>query len=189
MIKFFNIIIYTILLSGCTVATYELQSQLENPVALNNKCNIVFGVTLESSRQTNSLGIKQDAKEKIETLSEDYIKSTSAALTELGCKYSFSSLETDIDLIIKIERKLQLSALPQEYLTGLSLGLIPSSGTKYGQFVYSFQFTETDKKFIYKVNQTNYNHLFIAPIFWVSFITANEQKTYQEAIINFIKNT
>jgi hypothetical protein len=187
--KVFIIIIYTILLSGCTVATYNLQSKLENPITLNNKCNIVFGVTLESSRQTNSLGVKHDAQEKIETLTEDYINSTSAALTELGCKSSFSSVETDIDLNIKIERKLQLSALPQEYLTGLSLGLIPSSGTKYGQFVYSFQFSETDKNFIYKVNQTNYNHLFLAPIFWVSFITANEQNTYQEAIINFIKNT
>lgn len=181
-------ILVTLFISGCSVVTYELRDEL--PIANNlSTCDISFTLDLQSGTHTNSFGAKPHEVEALEKLKESYITSTLTTLSDLGCIARQASNSTDSNFAVEVSRQLQLSALPQEWLTGLSFGLIPSWGTKYGQYAFTFTHNGSGKTYTYNIDQNNYNHIILFPVFWVSFFTANEQGAYTDALTNFIKSS
>jgi hypothetical protein len=172
---------------GCTIATYELRDELKASDR-QASCDITFSFELESSSHTNTYGTNQHVDEALKELKIDYINSTIEALNKLDCSAKYSEDADRSILSIYVKRQVQLSALPQEWLTGLSFGLIPSWGTRYSQFIFTFDNKQSEKTFTYEVDQNSYNHLILFPVFWVTFFTADEQGVYRSAIANFIKS-
>lgn len=182
------VILVTLFLSGCSIITYELRDELSETKSMDS-CDISFTIDLQSGSHTNSFGEKKHKDERLKNLKESYITSTISTLSKLGCTTKKAPSVADSNFSIKVSRQLQISALPQEYLTGLSFGLIPSWGTKYGQYTYTFTHNGSGQSYSYKIDQNNYNHLVLFPVFWVSFFTADEQEAYKDALTNFIKSS
>lgn len=174
-------------LYGCTVANYQLRDELQESTE-RSTCDIAFTLELESAAYTNTFGANPHEVEALNPLKSSYIDSTKEAMSELGCNSIHTEDAASANFTINVKRQIQLSALPQEWLTGLSLGLIPSWGTRYDQFVYTFENKVSKKSFSYEVDQNSYNHLVLFPVFWVTFFTADEQKIYKSAITNFVKS-
>lgn len=175
------------MLYGCTVANYQLRNELLESRE-QSTCDITFTLELESSAYTNTFGANPHEVEALNALKSSYIDSTKEAMRDLGCNSIYTDDAASANFTIKVKRQIQLSALPQEWLTGLSLGLIPSWGTRYDQFIYTFENKESKKSFSYEVDQNSYNHLVLFPVFWVTFFTLDEQKIYKSAITNFVKS-
>ena len=176
-------------INGCSVVTYEPREELPEAKIVDS-CKITFSLDLQSGHSTNSFGKKLHEIEALKELKEKYIKSTLSTLTSLGCSANQTLNKEDSNFSINVSRQLQLSALPQEWLTGLSFGLIPSWGTKYGQYVFTFTHNERGKSFSYQIDQHNYNHIILFPVFWVTFFTADdEQRAYTNVLTNFVKSS
>ena len=178
----------TLFLSGCSIITYDLRDELSEG-ELQSSCNISFALDLKSGSHTNSFGAKPHETEALKQLNQKYVTSTLNTLSDLGCNVNQAPSVAEANFIINVSRQLQLSALPQEWLTGLTFGLIPSWGTKYGQFVFTFTNNRGGQSHSYTIDQNNYNHIVLFPIFWVTFFTANEQEAYVSALTNFIKSS
>ena len=175
-------------LSGCTIVTYELRDELPENSSVA-PCDITFTLDLQSGSHTNSFGANPHQVEALKELQQSYITSTTKTLSELGCISNQASNSSEANFSVNVSRQLQLSALPQEWLTGLSLGLIPSWGTKQGQYVFTFTNNDSGQTYSYKIDQNNYNHIVLFPVFWVTFFTADEQGAYKRALTNFIKSS
>lgn len=178
----------TLFLSGCSIVTYELRDELPETNSAAS-CDITFLLDLDSSSHTNSFGANPHQVEALKELRESYITSTTNTLNDLGCIAKQTPIIAEANFSVNISRQLQLSALPQEWLTGLSFGLIPSWGTKYEQYVFTFTHNDSGQTYSYKIDQNNYNHIILFPVFWVIFFTADEQEAYKSALINFIKSS
>ena len=148
------------IMGGCTVATHDLRDELEAN-SMPADCNLTFSLQLNSSTHTNSLGESPHKKEALAKLEKKYISSTAEALENIGCKSKHASQNDKANLSINVSRQLYLSALPQEYLTGLSLGLIPSWGTRPDQYIYTFTNLNNGKTHSYHVDQNSYLYLHI----------------------------
>lgn len=181
------LVLAALFLGGCTIVSYNLQDELPNTKNIAS-CDIAFTLNLQSASHTNSYGSRAHNVERREALKEKYIKSTSSTLKDLGCNARHAANGAESNLNIRVTRRLQSSALPQEWLTGLSFGLIPSWGTKPDQFRFSFTDRDNDRTYAYRVDEKVYNHIFMFPVFWMSFFTADEQKAYTNALSNFIKS-
>lgn len=182
--RFILTIVLFVFLNACSVVSYQLRDERPKLAGLSS-CQISFALKLN----TRHFSISQNhSPHEIVThnkLIRSYIDSTKKKLTSLGCRVSQVTGLEDANFIIDIERNLYVSALPQEWLTGLSFGLIPSWGVKYGQYVFSFTHIDSNTQYSYQVDQYNYNHLLLFPFFWVTLITADEQRIYQKALTNF----
>lgn len=76
---------------------------------------------MKSNYHTNLYGKQpDDHTEKLATIKENYINSTLKTLNNLGCNAKQTTNVADSNLSISINRQLQLSALPQAWLTGIS---------------------------------------------------------------------
>ncbi|MDA9003978.1 hypothetical protein N9J26_00655 [bacterium] len=183
-------IFLSILLSACSIGTYELRGTLpEAELRSKDFCNITFTLDIQSSQSTHSFGNKAHKNNMLKQLKESYLQSTLSTLSRLGCRSKQASRIAESNFSINISRQLQLSALPQEWLTGLSFGLIPSWGTKYGQYAFTFTHKNSGHSHSYEVDKKSYNHLILFPVFWVTFFTADEQRAYAHALENFLKST
>jgi len=183
-----SIIFLSLIISSCSIVTYNIRDELSE-VENGNSCNITFTLDLQSSHSTNSFGNKGHENEVLKELEASYLKSTLSTLSSLGCNSKQASNIAESNFTISVSRQLKLSALPQEWLTGLSLGLIPSWGTKYDQYVFTFTHKDSGQSHSYHIDQNNYNHLILFPVFWVTFFTADEQMAYKNALTNFLKSS
>lgn len=182
------LLLTSLLACGCSIVTYDLRDELAE-TQRQPGCDIAFALDIQSSHQTNSLGPTPHQSEEIERIRQGYVTRTLDTLGDLGCSVAEAPSEAEPNLLINISRQLQLSALPQEWLTGLSFGLIPSWGTKYGQYSFTFIRADIGHTHTYIVDQRNYNHLVLFPVFWITFFTADEQRSYANALANFAKSS
>lgn len=183
-----QILLTSLLACGCSVVTYDLRHELAE-VRHPGHCEIAFALELKSGHGTSSLGATTHEPEEVERIRRGYVDRTVDTLDGLGCGAGEASGDVEPNLSIIVDRQLQLSALPQEWLTGLSFGLIPSWGTKYGQYTFTFTNADTAHTHTYVVDQRDYNHLVLFPVFWVTFFTANEHRAYANALANFAKSS
>jgi len=120
---------------------------------------------------------------------QSYYESTKEIFNKIGCSANYVENEKAANFKIKVVRYKHLSALPQEWLTGLSFGLIPSWGTRENEYQYTFENVNKNKANTYYVDKHSFNHIILFPIFWVSFFTIDEDKVYKEALTNFIEGS
>ena len=182
--------IAALLLSSCTVAHYQIRNRLSNASQEHGEpCDIKYSLDITSGSRTNTFGVRESKEDKLQKLKSKYIESTKEVLNKKGCTATYVKTEGEANFKVRVERLLNISALPQEWLTGLSFGLIPSWGTRPSQYIYTFEDTKTKKKHNYYIDQKSYNHLILFPVFWVTFITLNEFNVYEKALTDFIEGS
>jgi hypothetical protein len=176
------------LLQSCTVAYYQVQNGLEVHPELNPipDCTVTFTLTvLAHPRQ-----LTRTPSYKDEWLAKDYQKfekATKKVFAKRGCKARKVDNEEEAGFRIKILKSPLLSALPQEWLTGLTFGAIPSWGTRPGELFFYFEDFALAKHHTYIVDSKSYNHIILFPVFWVTIIMKNESDIYKDALNNFIQ--
>ena len=190
IMQYIRLIFYIFLsffLNACTVITYELRNKLAQ-IENSAPCEIIFTLNLQSIYSTNSFGEQSHEIEKIKKIKENYVSNTLNTLTNLDCSAKQTANITESNFSINVSRQLQLSALPQEWLTGLSFGLILSWGTKYAQYVFTFSHHDSGASYSYTIDQNHYSHLMLFPVSWITFFTADEHSAYTKALKNFMKS-
>jgi len=113
---------------------------------------------------------------------------TERVLTEKGCTAKFVKNPHDANLKIEVVISPFLSALPQEWLSGLSLGLIPSWGTKEGEFRFSFEDAKSNETRTYYVDKPLFNHVIVVPVFWLGFFFPDPAELYGRALSDFVEH-
>lgn len=179
------------MLQSCTIASYEIKNKLVSSEKQSNNqpCEVKYYISVSSGYCTNTYGASYEYRSEIlQKLKDKYIESTNEIFEINGCSSRNVENEQDANFEIKVNRLRQLSALPQEHLTGLSFGIIPSWGTREGELKYSFTEKSTNKHHTYIIDTHAYNHIILFPVFWIMFITLDEESIYRETITNFIES-
>lgn len=95
-------------------------------------------------------------------------------------------------LEINIKQKSGGGACSQEYLTGLSLGLIPSWCTRHDLYHYLFKLYRNSQlcsKNEFSVDETSYSHLIFLPVGLIQIaqgVYSEPVKLYEEALTSFV---
>ena len=176
-------------LQGCTIAYFDLRNELDSSSTSRATCDVKYSINFASGSYTNTFGLREAEKERLQVERDKYIADTRDVLSSKGRKATYVEKEDDATLEIHIKHLAQISALPQEWLTGLSLGLIPSWGTRKSEYTYSFKEKPTGKSHTYMVDTKSYNHLILFPVFWISFFTLDENRVYKNALTNFLEHS
>jgi len=176
-------------LQGCTIGYYDLHGELQTALTSKAPCDIKYFIALESSSYTNTFGEKEAAQKHLAEEKAHYVTATQDLLTKRACKAALAETENEATLGVSVQHQAFLSALPQEWLTGLSFGLIPSWGTRRSTYIYTFKDKPTGRSHSYSVDSKSFNHLILFPVFWISFFTMDESRVYKEALANFIEHS
>ena len=179
-----------LILQGCTVAYYKTDDELASSKGslVKGSCNIEYflEVSAEMRQRTTGTNEKPEWAEKAES---KYISSTEKVFRSAGCLANQAASKGNANFIIKVEMPPFNSALGQEWLTGLSFGLIPSWGTRPNEYTYTFKNIENGSSHEYSIDNVSFNHLVLFPVSWVTFLTLDETKEYEGALENFIENS
>ena len=178
MIRFIPLILAA-LLTGCTVAWHDLR--MESKSSSGWQCPKTLGLTLNSGHTTHIFGTKEEKPTLVKEKELRYRHLAEQILQRRGCGLKDSANGGALN--IEIVELQQLSALPQEWLTGLSLGLIPSWGTRRAEI--QFKFSQDQRVAVYSVDDKRINHLVLFPIFWISFLLPDSEKEFEKAFNDF----
>lgn len=176
-------------LQACTIAYNDLRGKIGGMATPAKDCIINYFLIFSSGHYTNTFGAQETREDRAGKIRRGYIRDTQTALAEIGCKATNVSDPAEATLEIVVERLPHISALPQEWLTGLSLGVIPSWGTRPSEYRYSFKDKRSGKSHTYAVDTKSFNHLALFPFFWITFLTANESGVYKNAVTNFMEHS
>jgi len=170
---------------------FELRNKLSDiPQARVDPCAIRYSLVITGGSHINTFGVRQSGAAELEKLRSRYVEATKEALGKMRCATSYAEAPGgEADLRVRVQRLLSLSMLPQEWLTGLSLGVIPSWGTRPRQYTYTFENTRTKKTHIYYVDKTTYNHLVLLPALIFADPESQELDVYREALANFMESS
>lgn len=183
------IVCLSIMLQGCTISYYELRNEIA-PKAYSEKvssCDFDYSFTMDDYRRFRTIG-NQPNPRAAEAL-DNYIMATQAVLLQKGCKANKIEDKDKAEFKIDVLRAPQLSALPQEWLTGLTFGVIPSWGTRYGEYEYTFENALVKKNHKFFVDRPAFNHIIVFPVFWLSFLWPDEIELYKKALTNFLEHS
>ena len=182
--SFFSVIL---ILQGCTVAYYKTDDELNSPMASINhgKCNIKYLLSINAPKDRYRFG----KRELVKNVESKYINSTEKVLNEAGCYATQASSREEANFMINVRVSPFRGSLPQEWLTGLSYGAIPSWGTRPNVYTYTFSNIENGSSHEYSIDNVSFNHLVLFPVFWVTYFTLDENKEYENALENFIENS
>lgn len=188
-LSLFAVLCLTVILSGCTITYYELRNEIAPKASSDKKgsCDFNYSFTMDDYRRFRTIG-NQPNPRAAEDL-EKYMKATQTVFTQKGCKANKIDDQDKTEFKIDVLRTPQLSALPQEWLTGLTCGAIPSWGTRYGEYRYTFTNLQLNKNNTYYVDRPAFNHIILFPVFWISFWGTDEIELYKRALANFLENS
>jgi hypothetical protein len=176
------ILVFALMLSSCTISHLQIRNKLsKSPQQYSSPCNIKYSVDVTSSHETKG--------NRLQKLSDKYVQVTGEVLSKRGCTAIYVQTRGEADFRVRVNRSISYGALPQEWLTGLSFGIIPSWGKRTSQLTYSFEDTRTKKKHDYHIDQKSFNHLVVLPVVWVNFITLNQSRVYRRALVNFLEGS
>jgi hypothetical protein len=174
----YAVVVLAGLITGCTVGWTELRTEQTAPKGW--ACPGSLKLDVVSGYGTNTFGPKETKPEIVRERETQYRAAAEQVLSERRCVPDGSGGDT---LQIKVEEMQQLSALPQEWLTGLSLGLIPSWGTRPAEI--RFTFLQGSRTATYLVDDKRVNHLVLFPVFWLSFFLVDNEAEFEKALRDF----
>ena len=177
--------ISALLLSSCV--QLDLRNKLGSASrAPSSPCDVRYSLEIASGWRTNTYGARKSEDKTLQKLKSRYVEFTKEALTRNGCAAVYVETGAEGNFKVGVDRMFSLSMSPQGWLTGLSLGLIPSWETRPRQIAYSFEDTRTGKSHTYYVDKTTYAHLVLLPFAIFADEEALELKVYEEALADFI---
>ena len=179
-----------LILQGCTVAYYKTDDELNSSKASlsKGKCNIEYFLEISAEMRQRTTGTNERT-EWAEKAESKYINSIEKVFSSVGCSSNQAPAKENANFIINVKISPYYSALGQEWLTGLSFGLIPSWGTRPNEYTYTFSNLENSASHEYSIDNVSFNHLVLFPVFWLTFFTLDETKEFEDALENFIKNS
>ena len=183
------IVCLSVMVQGCTITYYELRNEIAHKASSEKAsgCDFTYSFTMDDYRRFRTIGNQPNPRAAKDL--DKYMKATQAVFTQNGCKANKIEDQDKAEFKIGVVRAPQLSALPQEWLTGLTAGAIPSWGTRYGEYQYSFTNVPKNNNFTYFVDRPAFNHIIVFPVFWLSFFGTNEIDLYKRALTNFLENS
>lgn len=188
--------IAALMLQSCTVARYEVRSKLSRNSSheYSEGCDIRYFVSIAeaavlSQNRPVPGWMQKRMQEKAREHRNRYIEATQDVFAKKGCVSRNMDHEAGANFKIRISISHQIGALPQEWLTGLSFGLIPSWGIRPGTFIYTFENTSRGRGYTYFIDKKSFSHILLFPIAWVTFINLNEMNIYKETLANFIEGS
>lgn len=190
----FIFLLLSFLLQSCTIRHYSLQNKIINqPCNSENLEDILEGDTIAYSikidgRKYFRTRISAYSKEQMNKLEDDYTKATSKVLSEKHFKAIEVTDGVKPNLSISIMIVPHVGAVAEEYITGLSFGLIPTWTTREKQYIYEFENTVTGETHRYWVDDKRFNHLIAFPFFWTLFLADTPLDKYEEALSDFTEN-
>jgi len=164
-------------MQGCTVVHYNSHG-LSKPSSSLTKKNCEVSYFIEA------VGFHKERTQK--TLSQ-YNQTAKETFDALGCNNKLASESAAADLVVLVNYKGHGGAAGQEYLTGLSLGIIPSWFTRESMYTYTVSSQANSKT--YNLDHVSYNHLILFPLIWLNLLTDSEQEHFSSVLTDFIKNT
>ena len=179
-----------VMLQSCSISYLELRNELDSANNSNaDYCEVSFSLSYNSADYTNTYGVVERREKYLSDVEKYRVSKTLEFLRNMGCDSVYVDKNKGATLNIAILEQRQFSALPQEWLTGLSLGLIPSWGTREAQYIYDFKNTVTGKSKTYYVDEKSFAHILLLPVFWITFFTLDEGEKYEDALKDFIGNS
>jgi hypothetical protein len=164
MIKKLIILFALLFLPACTVARYDYRAEPSGAIKLK------LGPAKVHISGTN---IELDK----------FRSATAEVLAKKGISASFVEDQKSSDIQVQITRE-HFYTLEQEYLTGLSFGIIPSWGTRENKFIYRIA-TSTEQLNVH-VNERTYNHIILMPICLLQLPFMTDTKIYMKALSQHI---
>ncbi len=174
----------SLLIQGCTVGYYSTDDMLSFEEKSPNECDIRYHIEIAPKESERMSADRLIVWKKIKIALYD--KVTKEVLAKNNCSYKKSDNQTDATLNISVMVSINHDAMAVEYLTGLSLGIIPSWGTRHDYYSYDFKYHEKENS--YSVDDFRFNHLVVFPVFWVSFFTMDESNIYEKCLDNYVKS-
>ena len=177
-------------LQGCTVAYYKTDDNLNKSAksVMPANCEITYSLEINAEQRQLTTGVTEK-DEWVVKAQPQYVASTNKVFKQHGCIAKFEADSDKSDFVAKITISPYRSALGQEWLTGLSFGLIPSWGIRSSEYTYKFTNRVNSGHHSYSIDNVSFNHLILFPFFWVTFFTLDEQRAYENALSNFIENS
>ena len=163
-------------LPACTILAFDIEPMEENKsVGLNNENKL----SLEVLKFGNKDKLYEDIALKVLNL-HGICEVPLVGLNEAESQH----------LSIEITEYGNGGALPQEWLTGLSFGAIPSWGTRKGMYTYQLTYYK-NRKYVrevkYSIDQKSYSWIVFFPFFWINFFTLLEPyEYYKQGITEFM---
>ncbi len=179
-LKIITLILLIPLISSCTVAYFSVSdlSMINKQKAGGDKHISTFSIDIQLPQYLNS------KKQRYET---KYIMATDEVLKGYCNDIRWVDVHNTPDLKITVNYAGYTGTPPQEWLTGLSFGIIPSWSTESNAFTYLFECNSVNNAGAYNVDIKSYNHLALLPVSWVMFFTLDEIDEYQNALKDFMK--
>lgn len=162
--------------AGC--ASYSSEPPISEPVGAAGKEQIASFTYAVHSPWKNSRFEKDAYAATVEIIPEAHAVGPTSATTPLPT------------LAIKITQASSGGACGQDYLTGLSLGLIPTWCTRPGLYTFHFVLNKAHgvcRQTTYSLSSTSYAHLTLIPF---ALFSANNQPLtlYQAALRSFLQS-
>lgn len=136
----------------------------------------------------HSFSYEIDSPLKNSRLAENAYEATKRIIPKAKESSSSALASSYPALQIKITERPFGGACSQEYLTGLSLGLIPSWCTRHGLYTYAFKLNNQHglcRQKTYSINSTSAGHILLLP---AAFMDTGQQPLdiYQAALKDFL---
>lgn len=188
-----NILLITcssVILQSCTFTRYSIRnaSEYEAPATSNSSSPCTFRYSISGRYQPRLIHIDSFLLEGElnQKALDKYIEATEKAFQEMGCKAEQAERNGASNFNIELVVSPLISALPQEWLTGLSLGILPSWGTRHGEYIFRFTNKNSNRNATYYLDRFAFNHLIVFPVFWLSFMGQDEIDFYKKTLIEFV---
>jgi len=183
-VRGFIVLISFLLIQGCTVGYYTTEDMLSVSETDHNTCEVIYHIEVSPKEPERISG------ERLESWKQEKLSLYEAATKEVlesnNCTYKKAQTKSNANLNINVMVSINHEALAAEYLTGLSLGIIPSWGTR--QDFYSYDFSHLNNQHSYSIDDVRFNHLIAFPVFWISFLTMDESNIYEDCLDNYVKS-
>ncbi len=123
----------------------------------------------------------------------EYVRATEHTFSDLGCVVSQVPTQNEANFTIQISMPLEEISEREEYVSliigSLSLGLIPTWGTRENLIMITVNNKEQKKGQTYHIAETRYYHLFLVPFGSKSPFRRALVPVYKEALSNFLAHS
>ena len=182
-----------ILLQGCAVSHYHLHGSIPARSGTVPDCAYKYSLTRDGLSDPAGSTAKGYVKKDTWRKYPYDLEVTESVFAEAGCSAVFVMPDQSPDFEILISERVFPEAF-QDWLTGLSLGLIPSWKTADGLITYTFRNHATGKERSYSADGFSAVHLFFAPLTLLQFgldmggVYRQEAATYRRALAYFLRD-
>lgn len=170
------LLLLIIFFHGRTVGNYKSHGLTKGTVTSGQKdCKISYFIEVEGFHKDRSKNELTKYSERAEKIMES-----------LHCKSVRLTEPMQNGLLINVQYGGHGGASPEDFITGLTLGIIPSRTTRNNMYIYSISDGANSKD--YSLDQVSYSHFVLFPFIWVNILADSEYDHFGYVLADFIKH-